>query len=335
MPQVKNTYLRYRIIHSCFANKQKRYWTIDELATKLREHDLIVDKRTVERDFETMRHDERLGYLAPITYDKKEKSFYYADPDFNIEGVPLNEEDLQALTLAANILHQYKSVKLVQQFEGMVDKLGKVVNHLKQPQNDKLIAFENTPYYKGREFFDVVLEAITQQQPLCITYRKFTGTKNDDHVLHPYFLKEYRGRWYVLGFGETRQSIVTLGLDRFVRVAPAGIAFKENKTLKPKEYFQHTLGITLGIGPVEEIELWFSLAQAPYIKTQHLHHTQKTVREDESGLVISLKLIPNPELTQLILSYGAEVKVLKPGTLKERIQQIWENAADTGSLSSI
>ena len=327
MPHVKNAYLRYRILNSCFTNRQKRYWTIAELLEKLVAHDILVEKRTLEADFEMMRHDERLGYHAPITYDKKEKAFFYNDPHFSIDHVPLTEEDLQALTLAANILHQYKSVKLVQQFEGMVDKLGKVVTHLKQPQNNKLIAFEHAPYYKGREFFDVVLEAITQQQPLCIAYRKFTGTKNDDHVLHPYFLKEYRGRWYVLGFGETRQSIITLGLDRFVRVTTAAISFKENKTLKPKEYFQHTLGITLGSGPVEEIELWFSPVQAPYLKTQYVHHTQKIISDDETGLVISLKLIPNPELTQLILSYGAEVKVLKPETLKEVILPIWDKAA--------
>jgi predicted DNA-binding transcriptional regulator YafY len=77
---------------------------------------------------------------------------------------------------------------------------------------------------------------------------------------------------------------------------------------------------------VEEIELWFSPLLAPYIKTQHLHHTQKTVREDETGLVISLKLILNPELTQLILSYGADITVLKPEALKESIGKIWERA---------
>lgn len=326
MPINKNAYLRYRILNTCFTNRQKRYWSMDELIAALREHDLIAYKRTLERDFETMRHDERLGYFAPIRYDKSEKGYCYIDPTFTIDQVPLTEEDLQALTLATNILHQYKSVKLVQQFEGMVDKLGKVVNHLKQPQNNKLIAFENTPYYKGREFFDVVLKAITEQQPLCITYRKFNGLINDDHILHPYFLKEYRGRWYVLGYSEARKIILTLGLDRFVQVTATDVPFKENKTLKPRQYFEHTLGITLGKGPVEEIELWFSPLLAPYIKTQHLHHTQKTVREDETGLVISLKLIPNPELTQLILSYGADVKVLKPVSLKESIARILERA---------
>jgi predicted DNA-binding transcriptional regulator YafY len=57
------------------------------------------------------------------------------------------------------------------------------------------------------------------------------------------------------------------------------------------------------------------------------------VREDETGLVIGLKLIPNPELTQLILSYGADVKVLRPVALQECIKEIWQRAIkDKGSL---
>jgi predicted DNA-binding transcriptional regulator YafY len=325
MPPTKSPLLRYRILNSCFSDRQKRYWTISELIEKLQQHDLLVDRRTLERDFESMRHDERLGYKAPIAYSKTEKAFYYTDPRFTIDSTPLTEEDIEALTLATNILHQYKNVKLVQQFEGVVDKLSKVVSHLRQPKNNKLIAFEHTPYYKGREFFDDVLKAITNQQPLRITYRKFAGEDNV-HVLHPYFLKEYRGRWYVLGHSEARGFIITFGLDRFVKMENANIIFKENKTLKPKEYFQHTLGITLGKGPAEEIELWFSAAMAPYIKTQHLHHTQKTMREDSNGLVITLKLVPNPELTQLILGYGADVKVLNPASLKENIQHILNKA---------
>lgn len=146
MPQNKNTYLRYRIINSCFTNKQRKFWTIDELIARLAEHDIRVDRRTLERDFEAMRHDKRLGFNAPIAYNKKERAFHYTDPTFTIDKIPLTEEDLTALTLATNILHQYKNVKVVQQFEGVVDKLSKVVNHLQQPQNNKLIAFEHAPY---------------------------------------------------------------------------------------------------------------------------------------------------------------------------------------------
>ncbi len=323
---IKSQLLRYRILNSCFSNPQKRYWSISQLVEKLKEHDLHLDKRTLERDFKSMREDDRLGYFAPIAYDKKEKAFYYTSPRFTIDAVPLTSGDLETLTVATNILQQYKGVQLVQQFEGVMDKLSKAVEHLKRPHEQKVIAFEKSRYYKGRDYFDLLLHAITQQQPLSITYRKFAGDHDDVHVLHPYFMKEYHDRWYVLGYSEARSNVITLGLDRITCVEHAAVTFRENKSLKPKEYFQHTLGITLGKGPVEEIELWFSPFHAPYLKTQHLHHTQKIVSEEETGIVVTLKLIPNPELTQLLLSYGADVKVLKPENLRLQIKEVWTKA---------
>jgi predicted DNA-binding transcriptional regulator YafY len=35
--------------------------------------------------------------------------------------------------------------------------------------------------------------------------------------MHPYVLKEYRGRWYVLGHSDTREQIVILALDRMAK----------------------------------------------------------------------------------------------------------------------
>jgi predicted DNA-binding transcriptional regulator YafY len=156
---------------------------------------------------------------------------------------------------------------------------------------------------------------------VSVTCKKFDDAEEREHVFHPYFMKEFRNRWYVLGYSEARHFIITLALDRIIKLKEANITFKENKKLKPKEYFKHTLGITLGKGPVEDIELWFSPTMAPYIKTQHLHHTQKTVHEDKDGLTINLKLIPDPELLQLLLSYCGNVKVLAPVSLKEKYKE--------------
>jgi predicted DNA-binding transcriptional regulator YafY len=167
MANGKHPTMRYRIIHACLSSTVKLYWTINELIEKLAEHDLAAEKRSIERDFETMRFDERLAYRAPIEYSRLHKGYYYTDSNFTIDKAPLTEEDLAVLSLAANILHQYKGAKVVQQFEGMMDRLGKAVNHLRQPQNNKLIAFEHTPYYKGNDYFDAVLRAITDKHKIA------------------------------------------------------------------------------------------------------------------------------------------------------------------------
>jgi predicted DNA-binding transcriptional regulator YafY len=317
----KNALIRYRIIDSCLTSKHKKHWSIPEFIEKIAEQDTMVEKRTIEQDLQAMRNDERLNFNAPIAYCHINRGYYYTDPNYTIGTVPLTNDDFDLLTLAINILQQYMGTPIAAQFKGVVDKLGKVLSHLKRPDKHNIIDFEGSPFYKGHDFFEPVYQAADKKQPVHITYKKFDDAEEREHVFHPYFMKEFRNRWYVLGYSEARHFIITLALDRIIKLKEANIAFKENKKLKPKEYFKHTLGITLGKGPVEDIELWFSPTMAPYIKTQHLHHTQKTVREDNDGLTINLKLIPNPELLQLLLSYCGNVKVLAPVSLKEKYKE--------------
>jgi predicted DNA-binding transcriptional regulator YafY len=117
MPVTKNVLARFRILNACFANSRKRYWTISELKEKLSEYDINIERRTLEHDFEHMRYDDRLGYHAPIAYDKKEKGFYYTDPKFTIERLPLTKDDMDIFTKTINIIRQYKGVKLVRSWK--------------------------------------------------------------------------------------------------------------------------------------------------------------------------------------------------------------------------
>ncbi|WP_276372713.1 WYL domain-containing protein [Chryseolinea sp. H1M3-3] len=318
MANGKFPYFRYRIIHACLASKHKTHWTIEELMEKLMEQDLVVSKRSVEADLHTMRHDERLGYNAPIKYCRKNLGYYYTDPDYSIERVPLNAKDQRALTFAINTLKKYKDFPLVHQFQGLVEKLGRVVD---SQQHESIISFETVPYQKGIEHLDPLINAILDKQPLRLEYKKFTG-KSDVHTFHPYFLKEYKNRWYVRGYSEKIRFYPTLGLDRIENFQPASVMYKPNKKTDQDAYFKHTIGITLGKGSPEEVRLYFSPMQANYIKTQFLHHTQEVVQDDAHGLVIKLMIIPNYELLQLLLGFGSEVEVLGPEKLREQMKEM-------------
>lgn len=61
--------------------------------------------------------------------------------------------------------------------------------------------------------------------------------------------------------------------------------------------------------------------RAGYILTKPLHESQTKISNDETGLKIALKLIPNPELLQVLLSFGSDLKVLAPASLLEKILQ--------------
>ena len=328
MPVAKTPFIRYKIINECLTNKRKPYPSLDEIKAALEKQDITVHTRQIERDFEAMRHDQRLGYHAPIAYSRDHRGYHYTDSDYTIDKLPLTSEEVEAFEIIVESFKRFKGAQVLNQVEGMFDKLDKVV--MPQLKNKKFNAdnptvdFEKMPYSKGIEHFDVLYRAVMKKQPLLITYRKFDEERNTQHVFHPYLLKEYKFRWYVLGYSEKRHSKLILALDRMETVASAKVAFKPYKGTEIKTYFDHTIGVTIATKGVKEIRLWFSVSQGHYIKTQHLHATQHIVSDDATGVIATLQLIPNYELLQTLLSFGPEVEVLAPDSVRNDLKQLLE-----------
>jgi predicted DNA-binding transcriptional regulator YafY len=325
MPVSKIASLRYRLLHACFANKQKRYWTKQELIDKLASHDLLIKSRTLNNDIEAMRHDERLGFHAPIAFCRKERAFHYTDPDFSINELQLSDDELNALWMAVQLVQQYQGTQLVRHFEGAIDKVVQMVKRLREPAaREPFIAYEEAPYYRGIHYLDVLTDAIARRKPQRIAYQKFNAKQSEDHVFHPYLLKEFKDRWYVLGYSDARNNVITLALDRIEGITAEPIRYKTEARPSSRNYFKNTIGITHAQGPVEEIILWFSPQQGHYIKTQHLHSTQQVMQDDDTGLVIKLKLIINYEFTSLLLGFCPEVEVRQPVHLRQQLHELLE-----------
>ena len=325
MPLIKNAVTRYYFINECLSHPRKRYWTIEEMMEKAEKRDILVSKRTFELDIQAMRQDERLNYHAPIAYCKRNKGFHYTEPDYSIEKLPLSEADIETFGIMVESIQRFKGAQVLHQMEGMFDKLEKVAGQLKEKKT-KLsyspVLFEHIPYSKGMEHFDVLYDAILRQKPLLIQYKKFDHQTGKEHTFHPYLLKEYRFRWYLLGYSEKRRGKLILALDRMENIKPIKIPFKPYKGSDIQKYFDHTIGVTLHQQQVKEVKLWFSPAQGNYIKTQHLHDSQQILNDTPHGLTISLQLIPNYELLQTLLAFGPEVKVLEPLTLREDLKEM-------------
>ncbi|MBT1702844.1 helix-turn-helix transcriptional regulator [Chryseosolibacter indicus] len=328
----KRPYMRYRIINACLKNKFNPFPSKDNILEKLRQHDFNIEERTFYDDIQKMRFDEQLGFLAPIAFCKKNKGYHYTDPNYSIENLPLSDDDIQSLSFALELIQQYNDVELVGQFAAAFEKIMRAVDQykMKDMEAQRFMDFEKAPYYKGIEHLKTLLQAIRAKQPLRIAYRKFSELLPMEHVFHPYFLKEYKNRWYVLGYSKERHIILTLALDRMEFIQEEPVVFKENTRLKPEEYFQDTLGVTLGKGGPQDVVLLFTPMQGHYIKTQHLHQSQQILQDDEDGLLIKLRVVINYELQEVLMSYGASVQVKEPLSLRETIREKHREAWERG-----
>ncbi len=330
MPINKEAFIRYRIIDQCLRNKRKPFPGIFDLIRACEEKlGKSFSERTIQQDIKNMKEDEALGFLAPIKFSKEYKGYCYSDPNFTIASVPLTEEDLDSLGMAAKILKQYQGFGLFQPFDEAVEKIFSAISAqsiLTNQPDSKWIQFDEVSYMSGSEHLQLLLNAIKEHFPVSFTYKKFNASESKSHILYPYLLKEYRNRWYVIGLQDKHSAITTYGLDRISNLKIENLPFRFNHDFSPEEYFKYAYAVTVYDGEPEVIELLFKNHTGSYVLTQPMHHSQVLLSQTDKEVSIQICVGVTNELIVDILSYGMDIEVKRPIHLRDKIIEILNNA---------
>ena len=157
---------------------------------------------------------------------------------------------------------------------------------------------------------------------MLITYQSFRAREAQDLAIHPYLLKEYRNRWFLLGLKHGTPALLNLALDRIHALAlHEGVVFVPNTTID-STYFDDIIGVTKNNGVrVRTVRFWVSSEHAPYVKTKPLHRSQRLESEDVSGSFFTIRVVPNYELEREILGFGEAMRVLAPAYLVGKIRE--------------
>ena len=333
MAQNKNALIRYKTIDKCLQN-YNRNWTLDDLieacSDALYEYegrDINVSKRTIQLDIQMMRSD-KLGYNAPIeVYDRK--YYRYADPEYSITDIPLTENDMNVLSETVEMLKQFKDFSLFSELGGIIQRLEDKVYSEKTHQSS-IIHLDKNENLKGLEYLDTLYQAILKKIVLKIKYQSFTARNPSEFVFHPFILKEFNNRWFLVGKPNAKknQPVVTLALDRIVSIDYDVNILYDDIGFNGDEYYKNTIGVTvLNDDQVQEVELKIDRSNAPYVLTKPFHHSQEIIEKRENGdIIISLCVHLNFELERLILGFGDAIEVRKPNFLRKRIRKKLENA---------
>ncbi len=324
MPHIKNALLRYRIIDRCIRNKYKPYPTKRDLREACEEElfgsisgEHICDS-TIEKDLFSM----RMEFDAPIKYSKKNKGYYYEDPNFTINDIPLTEDDIESLTFAAKTLMQFKNVSLFRQFNDAIDKIVDRINISKDEDADQYIQFETSGSEGGSEFLPPLLEAIKQKRWVTFDYASFkTGILKPRKVI-PLLLKQYKNRWYLISFDASKNDYITYALDRMEDLVITDKTAEIPLDFSPDNYFKYSIGITGGNQYPQNIIIEASEIASKYLDSLPLHPSQKIIEAtDNGGYVFSLNVGISEELIREILSYGGDLKIIEPERLRIEVQQ--------------
>ena len=187
------------------------------------------------------------------------------------------------------------------------------------------------------EFLPRLNKAIMEKKVLSFMYHPYENNPFSV-VLHPQFLKEYNGRWFLLGWqdGNDKYPVSVFPLDRIEAIQDEiNIDYVAPKPGTYQKYFKHIIGVSHekeNKGNEKENkgnELVVIRTMTAYmhglITSKKLHRTQKTTKpfanhKDGTYGEISLDVEQNRELIARIRSYGEELLVIEPADLRNKIK---------------
>ena len=334
MSNSSNALLRHRTIDACLRDSMNKYTLLDlinactkAIKAKQGNRNKSVQKvsvRSLQLDLQVMR-DKNKGYGAPIVvYDHK--YYKYKDPNFTIEKAKVCKENLLAIAEMIDTLKLYTSFNELSNLKNITEVLEEEINS-KLEKRSSVVSYQEKKNPLGLEYFDTIHDAIINKKALCIGYYSSRSNNIMSIIFYPFYLKEYKGRWYALGYKDGLQGVYKLPLDRIRDYSYSILPFPEEYSFNPDEYFKDIIGVTKLSGDVKEVRFLVKNKLAPFIKQNPVHHSQKIAFRHENGdMEFTIDIIPNREFYNLIFDYQPNIQVISPREVgleaNERVMEI-------------
>ena len=318
MANLKNGETRHIVIDRCLHNR-RGYSTMEMFekcndVLEMRGEHLITALNTIRNDL--LYIENRWNIHIESIRNGREIRYRYEDPKFSIFNSPLTENEILQLTQAVSLLRRFEGMPGF----GWVEEMSAHIQKTVSANPEAVIGFDENKELKGMSFFTPLFNSIISKKAIKITYQSYKSFKNIEAVIHPYYLKEYNQRWFLFALNDQYKTISNFALDRIESIERTNTKYIPNTSIDFDSYFDDVVGVTVNPDDVLTIKIWLSKDQAPYTLSKPIHPSQELIEEHEDGsAVISIEVIPNFELIQLLLSFGERIKVLSPKSLRDEI----------------
>lgn len=324
MPNTKLAIIRYQALDRCFSDRTRYYFIedlIDAVNRALEDNDEThVSRRTVYNDIRDMEsnHDWNVIFEEPAKVGRRHY-FRYENTDYSIWKKDLNGQQLEQLKSLLLLLQQFRGLPQFERIQEIIRQLEDKYKFTMQSP-ERVIAFDTNEEAAGVEHLSQLFEAIIVKQALNITYHPY-GKEAFESVVHPYFIRQYNNRWFLFGYTTdgVHENIINMPFDRIKNITAAAVPFVENTLCDFEEFFDEIIGVTKTDAKLQKVVLRVAPKRLPYILSKPLHPSQRNHRASEG--IVELKVVPNKELYQCLLSFGPDVEVIEPAEVRTKMAE--------------
>ena len=271
-----------------------------------------VSISTIGRDIDFMR--DRMN--APIKYDAQYRGWYYTEKTFRLPGVFARAQNLQALSMAKNILTLYRDTPIYD-----------AANELLKSITTPLSTEGNSEWYENRivvpqiptapvpaDTWSLITTSLQENRILTFDY---LGTYDEDYRprrVRPYQLLFDTGIWYLYGFAEERKDIRIFSLCRMKNTV-----LEKDHFLLPKDFDYRANNADSYFGVFtgqkrQKFKIAFYDYSVVWVKDRQWARDQK-IDETDDGVIVSFTSTQFDKVIEWVLSRGCSAQPLEPESL--------------------
>jgi|BioPla2DNA2_1021312.scaffolds.fasta_scaffold10291_1 proteasome accessory factor B len=294
----------------------KRGYTINDIHTSLEKWDVVVDKKTIRRDIDS------LSSICFISEEVKNGKTYYIADKFRLSDITFSSPELISLAFMLELLKPYQYMTMGRTSNELIHKLLDNTSNLNiefTKHFTGLVTINTNDYISDSlnpEVEEKLHHAIQNSKKSRIVYRSFGSDEDTIRIIHPYEFSINDGALCVVGFCELRNDIRDFRVSRIKAITLLDDTFQipdDFHDRRKKNKFIHLSGSV-----VEQIIISFDKYTSRYIMEYEADLADEII-ETEEGITFIRKTAVTDELIRWILQFGQGAKVLNPSHLKEKI----------------
>jgi predicted DNA-binding transcriptional regulator YafY len=287
-----------------------------------------VSPATLKRDIEYMRS----RFNAPIEYDREANGYKFGQarpgPRYELPGLWFSADEAYALLSMHTLLSELQPGLLEPHIKPLQERLRAVLGG--EPAwkdiQKRIRVFQPERRTAPAEHFGLIAASVLKRARLWIRHYHRKENRETEREISPQRLVHYRDNWYVDAYCHKSEDLRTFAVDA---IRAAEMREGRAKAVPDAELDAH-LGSGYGIFAGKEVQwakLRFTAEAARWVGAQSWHPGQKSRLEPDGSYVLEIPYANDRELLMEILKYGADVEVLAPASLRNRVAEALRNAA--------
>lgn len=239
----------------------------------------------------------------------------------------VDEEELLALFAARELAGPLRATALGRALDRLWAKLGSRGGQGPLlPQGESSLSIRPAlaiDYGPHRAHIAVIERAIARREALACRYRRVRTGEVSERVIEPgeLHVDPALESMYCIAWCRLRAAVRVFAVHRFLELRPAGEAAPLRPETRSRVALRRAFRIWRG-DTVERVRLRFAATVAGEIQERRWHPSQTLEPDPSGGVILAMEVAEPAELERWLLGFGAEVRVLEPTWLAERVAAV-------------